>query len=348
MSITNSTNYSGYSPLMLWATADTDLFNRTHVANTAQSLEQHVHGGAARGTGLSVLNLNSSASTNTALANAGDVLLTASAFTYKDGSANTHTLAQLDDTNTYAAGGVQDFSAQTGANSFKVPSIAGAAPTQAAALAYNSTTNSLVYGNGTTTVNLTAGQTGTLSAAGFGTTDPTGGFLCDGRAISRTTYATLFGKVSTTYGTGDGSTTFNIPDLRSRVPMGADNMGTSAGAASRTSSNNALGNTSGADTSTALIAHSHTDSGHTHSNTLTDPKHDHSTSGADSGSTGGNGGAFFMYNGNNAHTLATDTGTSTGITINNVSAAAVIGSSGSGSSYSLRNLNQVVSYIIWY
>jgi microcystin-dependent protein len=49
--------------------------------------------------------------------------------------------------------------------------------------------------------------------------------ICNGRAISRTTYATLFTVLSTTYGSGDGSTTFNIPDLRGRVPVGADPTG---------------------------------------------------------------------------------------------------------------------------
>lgn len=45
--------------------------------------------------------------------------------------------------------------------------------------------------------------------------------LCDGTAVSRTTYAALFTALGTTYGTGDGSTTFNVPDLRGRVPIGA-------------------------------------------------------------------------------------------------------------------------------
>lgn len=49
-----------------------------------------------------------------------------------------------------------------------------------------------------------------------------------GQAISRTAYATLFALVSTTYGSGDGSTTFNIPDLRGRVVAGKDDMGGSA------------------------------------------------------------------------------------------------------------------------
>ena len=51
--------------------------------------------------------------------------------------------------------------------------------------------------------------------------------LCDGSAVSRTTYSVLFGILSTTYGSGDGSTTFNVPDMRGRVPVGV-----SAGGAS--------------------------------------------------------------------------------------------------------------------
>lgn len=58
-----------------------------------------------------------------------------------------------------------------------------------------------------------------------GTAAPAGFLLCYGQAISRTTYADLFAAISTTYGTGDGSTTFNIPDLRGRVIAGKSNMG---------------------------------------------------------------------------------------------------------------------------
>jgi microcystin-dependent protein len=51
-------------------------------------------------------------------------------------------------------------------------------------------------------------------------TAPTGYLLCDGSAVDRTTYATLFGIISTTYGAGDGSTTFNLPDMRGRAVIG--------------------------------------------------------------------------------------------------------------------------------
>ncbi len=63
----------------------------------------------------------------------------------------------------------------------------------------------------------------------WGTSAPNSSFaFMYGQAISRTTYSTLFGLFSTTYGVGDGSTTFNIPDLRGRVVAGKDDMGGSS------------------------------------------------------------------------------------------------------------------------
>lgn len=58
-----------------------------------------------------------------------------------------------------------------------------------------------------------------------GSVAPTGWMLCYGQAINRTTYANLFAVVGVTYGIGDGTTTFNLPDLRGRVAAGKDNMG---------------------------------------------------------------------------------------------------------------------------
>lgn len=58
------------------------------------------------------------------------------------------------------------------------------------------------------------------------TTAPNSNFVLPyGQAISRTVYATIFAMVGTTFGTGDGSTTFNIPDLRGRFLAGLDTMG---------------------------------------------------------------------------------------------------------------------------
>ena len=53
-------------------------------------------------------------------------------------------------------------------------------------------------------------------------TAPAGYVLCDGTAISRTDYADLFAVISTTYGVGDGSSTFNVPDLQGKTPQGYD------------------------------------------------------------------------------------------------------------------------------
>jgi len=68
-----------------------------------------------------------------------------------------------------------------------------------------------------------------------------------GQAISRATYGTLFSIVSTTFGSGDGSTTFNLPDLRGRVIAGLDNMGgSSATRLSSAMTSTSMGNTGGA------------------------------------------------------------------------------------------------------
>lgn len=70
---------------------------------------------------------------------------------------------------------------------------------------------------------------------------PAGYLLCDGSAVSRTTYAALFAQIGTTYGAGDGSSTFNLPDARDRKLLGA------SGARAR-------GTTGGADTATLAAA----------------------------------------------------------------------------------------------
>ena len=58
---------------------------------------------------------------------------------------------------------------------------------------------------------------------------PSGYLLCDGGAVSRTTYADLFAVISTTYGVGNGSTTFNVPDLQGKFPQGKSGTTTLAG-----------------------------------------------------------------------------------------------------------------------
>src|SRR5690606_27390333 len=59
-----------------------------------------------------------------------------------------------------------------------------------------------------------------------GATAPTGWLFCHGQAVSRTTYASLFALIGTTYGAGNGSSTFNLPDLRQRFILGKAASGT--------------------------------------------------------------------------------------------------------------------------
>ena len=77
-----------------------------------------------------------------------------------------------------------------------------------------------------------------------GTTAPNGWLICDGSAVSRTTYANLFSVIGTTYGSGDGSTTFNIPNLKGKIPVGLDSSDTSF---------DTLGETGGEKTHTLTI-----------------------------------------------------------------------------------------------
>lgn len=95
--------------------------------------------------------------------------------------------------------------------------------------------------------------TGSLLAYA-GSAAPAGWLLCGGQAVSRTTYATLFGIIGTTYGAGNGTTTFNVPDLRGRVPAGLDNMnGTAANRLTATTmspNGTTRGATGGAQTNT--------------------------------------------------------------------------------------------------
>lgn len=99
-----------------------------------------------------------------------------------------------------------------------------------------------------------------------GTSAPTGWLLCYGQAVSRTTYSALFTAISTTYGTGDGSTTFNLPDCRGRTCAGKDDMGgTSANRLTNQSgglNGDTLGATGGSETHTLttseMPAHTHT------------------------------------------------------------------------------------------
>ncbi|RUQ06984.1 hypothetical protein D8M34_05810 [Microbacterium sp. HSID17254] len=92
-----------------------------------------------------------------------------------------------------------------------------------------------------------------------GGTAPAGWLLCDGSAVSRTVYAALFSAIGTAYGVGNGSSTFNLPDLRGRVPVGNDSGQTEF---------STLGKTGGAKTHSLTSAengpHTHTQAAHSH------------------------------------------------------------------------------------
>jgi microcystin-dependent protein len=135
-------------------------------------------------------------------------------------------------------------------------------PTGANLLCWCDGTNAILIGASTPTGGLaTVGDLKFTAAPAV----PPGWLLCYGQAVSRSTYSALYAVIGTTYGAGDGSTTFNLPDGRGRVLAGADNMG---GTAANVMPGAVLGLSQGNYQVTLSVAqmpqHSHTDSGHTH------------------------------------------------------------------------------------
>jgi microcystin-dependent protein len=142
-----------------------------------------------------------------------------------------------------------------------------------------------------------------------GASAPNGWLLAYGQNVSRTTYANLYNAISTTYGTGDGATTFTLPDLRGRTAFGVDNMGGSSptGRITTATVNNpfALNGSGGAQTQTMSISQMPS---HTHG--VNDPAHSHSftageTVGAQGGQAAGENGEVTIntgFNTNGAYT----------------------------------------------
>ena len=135
------------------------------------------------------------------------------------------------------------------------------------------------------------------------TTVPSGYLECNGAAVSRSTYASLFSAIGTTHGSGDGSSTFNLPDLRGQFVRGFDNgRGVDSGrsfASSQTDQNKSH-------------AHSVTDPGHVHATTFDNKKY-FPGGGSTSITYGGAGGypadVFTMSNANTGISLGNDGGT---------------------------------------
>lgn len=166
---------------------------------------------------------------------------------------------------------------------------------------------SIVAGGGTIAIGV--GGTGATTAAGAfanlcptgtilmyaGTTPPTGFVFCQGQELSRTSNAALFSVIGTTFGSGDGVTTFNVPNGLGRMPLGA---GSGTGLTPRQ-----LGQTGGEEThalvANELPAHSHSgttdnaNADHTHSGTtgFENQSHTHNITGTLNGGQGGSGGS---------------------------------------------------------
>jgi len=146
---------------------------------------------------------------------------------------------------------------------------------------------------------------GTIMAYG-GASAPTGYLLCDASAVSRTTYARLFAAVGTAFGTGDGSTTFNVPDLRDKVPLGKGSnnatLGTTTGSAGASSVLTSASKT-GVTTAASNTGTGNTGTGNTGT----------STSGASGVSiTGATDGSGVTITGSTANSTATTAASNTG------------------------------------
>jgi hypothetical protein len=141
-------------------------------------------------------------------------------------------------------------------------------------------------------------------------TAPTGWLVCDGSAVSRSTYSALWGVLGTSYGAGNGSTTFNLPNLQGKFPVGKD----------ASVEFDVLGETGGSKTSALAVANL--------------PAHNHTASSSSSSSTSltngssvvvtGTGNALLLngaqglsvYGPYNAVAMSASTSTSTSTTVN--------------------------------
>lgn len=138
-------------------------------------------------------------------------------------------------------------------------------------------------------------------------TAPTGFLICSGAAVSRTIYAALFAVIGTTFGAGDGSTTFNVPNFNNRMPIGAGDLYSVAA--------------TGGSKDAVVVSH-------THSATVSDPTHAHSTAMGYTGAWGGGSysGAAGNISGTHGGTTDATTAVATGVTVG----ISTTGSSGTG------------------
>jgi microcystin-dependent protein len=170
-----------------------------------------------------------------------------------------------------------------------------------------------------------------------GTTAPTGWLICDGQAVSRTTYAALFTAIGTTWGAGDGSTTFNVPGLQKYFRRHRDG-GTLAGAVGvlKNPANLAHTHTGSGSTGTESNDHMHTYAGTTGTDS---PDHSHGVSiNAGGNALGVSGGGSFSLptapsavqsGGASARHAHAFSGTTSGINVNHTHTFSVTTGGGS-------------------
>lgn len=192
----------------------------------------------------------------------------------------------LTDTGNMTVGGTLTI---TGASTFTGSAAFSGTPTAPTATAGTNTTQiattAFVLANGVS-------PTGVINMWPT-TSAPTGYLLCDGTAVNRTTYAALFAVISTTFGVGNGSTTFNLPNYTNRMPYGTT-IGTTGGSADA-----------------VVVSHTHT---------ITDPTHAHAISLYSGTGGGGTTGSNTKWSGENNNAggpnSVNTTSASTGITVN--------------------------------
>lgn len=157
-----------------------------------------------------------------------------------------------------------------------------------------------------------------------------GWLICDGSEVSRTDYAQLFAAIGTTFGAGDGVNTFNLPDLRGRVPVGS---GAGAGLTART-----LGQIFGEETHALTVTEMPS---HTH--TINDPGHDHRA-------RVGNGASAFILTAAGGSNPTVSNGLTTGTTPNMTGSnttGITVNSTGGGAAFNQMQPSVVVNYVIW-